>query len=309
LSKRIIITGATGLIGKRIIPLLMEKGYSIIIFTRNIESAQKKIDNESIAYIKWDYTKPIDDIIKYIDGSYSIINLAGASIGGKRWNDSYKQLIYDSRVKTTKKITEAISKCKNKPECLINTSAIGYYGTTGKEILNEDSPEGSDYLAVLCKDWESAAFEAEKSGVRVITLRIGIVLDRNEGALKKFLLPFKLFAGGHQGSGNQWISWIHIDDLISLIFYSLENKGIIGAVNCTSVNPVTNKEFSKTLGKVLHRPSYFPVPGFVLKIAVGDFTEYLLKGRKVIPEKALKNGYKFQFEVIEKALLNLLSIK
>ncbi|MCX6166125.1 MAG: TIGR01777 family oxidoreductase [Ignavibacteriae bacterium] len=284
MDKRIIITGATGLIGKNIVPILIEKGYGITIFTRNVESAKNKFDNSRIKFIKWDYSQPYDKIIEQIENCFAVVNLAGASIAGKRWNDEYKKELYNSRVITTKKIADAISKCKSKPSCLINTSAIGFYGTDGTEVLNEESADGDDYLAKLCFDWEKEAMEAEKYGVRAVTLRIGMVLDKNEGALKKFLLPFKLFAGGYQGTGKQWISWIHIDDLINLIIFSIENQEIKGAINCTSPKTVSNMDFCKSLGKVLHRPSYFPVPGFILKLVIGDFAEYLLKGRKVIPD-------------------------
>lgn len=307
MDKRIVITGATGLIGKRIIPILIEKGFVITIFTRNIESAKNKFKHLSIKYVNWDYKQPIDNIIGIINGCDLIINLTGASIGDRRWDSEYKKIIHDSRILTTKYITEAISKCNIKPECLINSSAIGYYGTNGTETLTEKSSSSNDFMAKLCYNWENEALNAEKYGVRVITIRMGIVLDKNEGALKRFLLPFKLFAGGYQGTGNQWISWIHIDDLINLILFSLENAKIKGAINCTSPKAVSNKEFCKSLGKVLHRPSYLPVPGFILKLVIGEFAEYLLKGRKVIPEKALKNGFKFQYEEIEKALVNLLS--
>jgi uncharacterized protein len=309
LDRKIILAGATGLIGKNLISLLFKKGDKIVVFTRNIESAKRSLENDSIEYVNWDYGKSPDEIIHYLEGSFAIYNLAGASIAGKRWSDKYKKVLYDSRIITTRKITEAISKCKNKPGVLINSSAIGYYGTTGKDVLNEESIVGSDYLASLCRDWENAAYEAEKSGVRVVTLRTGIVLDKNEGALKKFLLPFKLFIGGKHGTGNQWFSWIHIDDLINLMIFSLENENVKGGVNCTSPYPVINKEFCKILGHVMHRPSFFPVPGFILKIVVGDFAEYLLKGRKVIPEKAIKNGFIFKYEDLDKALNNLLNTR
>lgn len=306
MGKRIIIAGATGLIGKRIIYLLLNKGYSVCILTRNIESAMRRFNDTSIDFINWDYSMPSDNLIEYIENSFAVINFAGASIGGKRWNESYKRVLYDSRIVTTRKIAEAISKCKNKPECLINSSAIGYYGTTRTEVLDEDSKPGDDFLSKLCFDWEKEAYSMEKHGLRVITLRIGIVLDKCEGALQKFLLTFKLFIGGHQGSGKQWISWIHIDDLVNLIFFVLENKEIKGAINCTSPNSVSNKQFCKTLGKVLNRPSIFPVPGFVLKIAIGEFAKYLIKGRKVIPFRATKNGFQFRYDNLENALTNLL---
>lgn len=306
MSKRIIITGGTGLIGKKIIPILLERGYGITIFTRNIETAKSKFKNSGIDFVKWDYTDSIKDIIKYFDGCETIINLAGASIGDRRWNEEYKKIIYDSRILTTNKIVEAIAKCNEKPKTLINSSAIGFYGTTGEETLTEDSAGSDDYMADLCSNWEQEALNAEQYGIRVIRLRTGIVLDKNEGALKRFILPFKLFSGGYQGTGKQWISWIHIEDFINLILFTLENKNIEGAMNCTTQFPVTNKEFGKTLGKILRRPCYFRVPGFILKLAIGEFSEYILKGRKVIPEKALKNGFKFNYEKLEKALDNLL---
>ncbi|MFA5405465.1 MAG: TIGR01777 family oxidoreductase, partial [Ignavibacteria bacterium] len=240
MGKRIIITGATGLIGKRIVPILTDKGYEITIFTRNIDSVKTKFSNISLNYIKWDYTKPIDSIIEYINGCEIIINLAGASIGDRRWNEKYKKIIYGSRILTTKKIVEAISKCKDKPNTLISSSAIGFYGTTGEEIQTEKSPGSNDFMAKLCSDWENEAIKAEEYGIRVTTTRTGIVLDKNKGALERFLTPFKLFSGGYQGTGRQWISWIHIDDLINLFLFSIENDKINGALNCTTQFPVTN---------------------------------------------------------------------
>lgn len=306
MNKRVIITGGTGLIGKKIIPILADKGYEIIIFTRNIDSAKNKFGNSKIDFVKWDYTVPIENIKKCLDGCEVIINLAGASIGDRRWNESYKKIIYDSRILTTKKIVEAISKCNEKPKTLLSSSAIGYYGTTGEETLTEGSPGSSDFMASLCKDWEAEAMNAEKYGVRVAIFRTGIVLDKEEGALKRFTLPFKLFTGGYQGKGNQWVSWIHIDDLINLFLFALENKNMESAINTTTQFPVTNKEFGKILGKVLKRPCYLPVPGFVLRLAIGEFSEYILKGRKVIPEKAIDNGFVFKFEKLDIALENLL---
>lgn len=284
----------------------MEKGYEITVFTRNIESAKSKFKNIRINFVKWDYTQPIDDIIEYLKGCDTVINLAGASIGDKRWNEDYKKILYNSRVQTTKKIAGAISQCSEKPNSLISSSAIGFYGTTGEETLTENSQGSNDFMARLCNDWENEAFKAEEYGVRVVTTRTGIVLDKNEGALKRFLQPFKLFAGGYQGSGKQWISWIHADDFINLILFVLENDNIKGALNCTTLFPVTNKDFGKILGKVIGRPCYLRVPGFILKLVIGEFSEYLLKGRKVIPEKALKNGFKFKFGKLDKALENLL---
>ncbi len=306
MNKKALVTGATGLIGKKIIPILLKKDYDITVLTRNIESAKLKLKIPSLNFVNWGYKDSSDIIINYIDGCDLIINLAGASIGEKRWNDKYKKIIYDSRVLTTIKIAEAISKSSTKPNTFISSSAIGYYGTTGEETLTENFGSGDDFISKLCSDWEKNALDTEKYGVRVITTRTGIVLDRNEGALKKFLMPFKFFVGGYQGSGKQWISWIHIEDFINLILFAIENENIKGALNCTTEFPVTNKEFAKTLGKVIRKPSFARVPEFVLKIVVGEFSEYLLKGRRVIPEKAISNGFKFKYATLEKALENLL---
>ena len=304
-----MIAGATGLIGKKLISELIKKGYFIKIFTRNTEAARNKIKSDSVNFVKWDYTFPSDDIAGHIDGCNAVINLAGASIAGKRWSDDYRKILYDSRILTTRKIAEAISKCKIKPECLINSSATGYYGKSGEDVSSEGFRGGDDFLAKICIDWEKEAFEAERHGVRVITLRTGIVLDKSEGALKELLLPFKFFAGGYQGNGRQWVSWIHADDMVRLIIYSMENVKIRGAINCTSPEPVSNKEFSKEIGRAMRRPSYFPIPGFVLRAVVGEFAEYLTTGRKIIPEKALKSGFKFRYENISDALENLLKAK
>ena len=306
MGKRIIITGATGLIGKNIIPILQKKGYEITIFTRNAKSAKNILNSDKIEYVSWDYTKTSDEIIKYLEGSYSIINLAGASIGGKRWSPEYKRLIFDSRIITTEKITEAISKCVQKPEIFISSSAIGYYGMHGEENADEESKSGNDFLAELCIKWEKKVLEAEKYGVRAVVMRTGIVLDEKEGALAKLITPFKLFAGGCQGNGKQWVSWIHIDDLVNLYMFAIENNNIKGAVNATAPNPVTNKDYCREIGKVLGRPAILPLPGFMLKIILGEFADYVLTGKKVLPKKAEENGFRFKFEYIEKALINIL---
>jgi uncharacterized protein (TIGR01777 family) len=305
LGKRIIISGATGLIGKKLIAVLSEKGYSITVLSRNKNSA-KRILGDKADIMEWDYTKPSDDIVEVINGSFSIINLSGASIAGKRWNEEYKKVIYDSRVLTAKKITEAISKCNSKPDSFISSSASGYYGLDGEESMTEDSPSGNDYLAKVCKDWESSAMEAEKYGVRAVCVRIAVVLDKNEGALLKLIKPFKFFIGGHLGNGKQWFPWIHIDDLVNLFIFSLENPGIKGGLNGAAPEQTRNKDFCKSLGKVMGRPGLFPVPEFALKIAVGEFATYLLTGRKIFPEKALRNGFKFKYDNLESALTNIL---
>lgn len=305
MDRRIVISGATGLIGKKILSRLTEKGFAVSILTRNRKLAENTISQDIEAF-EWDYSKPAGPLVDIISGSEAVINLSGASIAGRRWNDEYKKLIYDSRVLTTQKISEAISLCKEKPLSLINASASGYYGFDGEELLTEDSPAGSDYLAKVCKDWESAAYKAEECGVRTVTLRIAVVLDKSEGALKKLMTPFRFFLGGHLGSGKQWFPWIHADDLADIFLFSIENKNISGAINTCAPEQIRNKDFCRILGKVMRRPVIFPVPGFMLKLIVGEFAKYLLKGRRLVPEKALKSGFKFRYDTCEKALKNIL---
>ena len=272
------------------------------ILTRSRKTAEIIFGN-NIGICEWDYTKPADNLIEVINGSEGVINLAGASTAGKRWNEEYKKLIYNSRVITTQKISEAILQCSIKPEVMVSSSATGYYGLSGEDEITEDSPAGDDFLAKVCADWEEKAFQ---SGLRTVVVRTGVVLDKEEGALKKLLTPFKFFVGGHLGNGKQWFPWIHIDDLIELYIFALENKGIIGAINGTAPGLIRNKEFCKKLGKVMRRPVLFPVPGIALKIAVGEFANYLLTGRKILQKKTLLNGFNFKFANIESALKYLL---
>ncbi|MBI5402386.1 MAG: TIGR01777 family protein [Ignavibacteriae bacterium] len=305
MDKRIVISGGTGLIGKKIISRLKYKGYSVTILTRNKRPAEKII-SQDIESVEWDYSKPTELLTEIISGCEAVINLAGASIAGRRWNHEYKKLIYDSRVLTTQKISEAISLCKEKPLSFVSASASGYYGFDGEEQLTEDSTAGSDFLAKVCKDWERAAYEAERSGVRTVTVRIAVVLDKNEGALKKLIAPFKFFLGGHLGSGKQWFPWIHADDLADLFLFSIENKNIRRALNGSAPEQIRNKEFCKILGKIIGRPSILPVPGFMLRLITGEFAKYLLKGRRLVPEKALNSGFIFKYDTCEKALKNIL---
>ena len=303
--KKIIISGGTGLIGKRLITELSEKEYDIIVITRKINKSINFISKENVSFFEWDYNNSSEEIINLLNDSYSIINLTGASIAGKRWSGEYKKVLYESRIITTRKIVEAISKCSKKPESFISSSAIGYYGTTGNEILTEESQSSDDFLANLCFEWEYEACKANEFGVRTVCIRTGLVIDGNDGAMKKIVLPFKLFIGGHLGTGKQWFSWIHINDLVNLYLFSINNINIKGALNGTSPKPVTNKEFCKTLGKVLKRPSFIPVPGFALKLIIGEFAQYLVTGRKVIPKSAIENGYAFEFPDLISALNNL----
>lgn len=302
--KRIIITGATGLIGRKLSQKLFEAGHQVIVFSRNASSA-KNILRKDFVYIDWDYRKN-DNWIERISSADAIVHLAGINLFAKRWNKTFKEEILASRKETTKALVDAVKRSQAKPEIFVSASGVGYYGDCGDTLLDENSPVGDDFLAEVCRVWESEAAELEMAGVRRVSVRTGIVLSKEDGALKRMLLPFKLFIGGPLGNGKQWFPWIHIDDIVGIYFYAIENQNLSGAVNAASPNLCTMKEFAKTLGKVLHRPSLFQVPEFALKIAIGEAGKVVLMSQRVKVNKLLDSGYKFKFENLEEALRNLL---
>jgi hypothetical protein len=302
--KKIIITGATGLIGRKLSQKLTEAGHQIIVFSRNASSA-KNILKKDYTYIDWDYRNS-DKWIESISTADVIVHLAGINLFAKRWNKKFKEEILASRKETTKALVDAVKLSQAKPEVFVSASAVGYYGDCGDKLLDENSPAGSDFLAEVCKVWEAEAALVEQAGVRRVSVRTGIVLSKEDGALKRMLLPFKLFVGGPLGNGKQWFPWIHIDDIVGIYFHAIENQNLNGAVNAASPNICTMKEFAKTLGKVLHRPSLFPVPELALKIAIGEAGKVVLMSQRVKVNKLLESGYKFKFENLEEALRNLL---
>ncbi|HAY33132.1 MAG TPA: TIGR01777 family oxidoreductase [Ignavibacteria bacterium] len=308
MEKRILVTGATGLIGKNVVNELCSKGSFVKILTYSKDKAKDLFKKHYTVQI-YDWSKFEDPftLSGLISETDCIINLAGENISGKKWDKKFKEKIYNSRINLTQLISESIRFAKIKPECLINASGVGIYGFRGDEILTEDADTGKDFLAKLCIDWETEALKSVQYDVRVVTLRTGIVLDKKEGALSKLMIPFKFFAGGYQGSGKQWISWIHIKDITSLICFAVFSKNVTGALNACSPEPVTNKNFSKVLGEVLEKPSFMPVPSFMLKAVVGEFAENLLHGQKAYPKKALESGFTFEFPNLKEALQNILS--
>lgn len=308
MKKRIFITGATGLIGKSLTEKLCKEGAYVKMLTGNIQIAKQEFKNYYTIEF-YDRDKNNDPILvsKLIDESDVVINLAGASIGGKRWTAEYKDLLYSSRIKTTKMLVDSIRLCKNKPACLINISGVGVYGSQNNEILDESSPAGDDFLSELCKDWESEALKAEMYNVRTVIMRTGIVLSKDALSLEKLLTSNKFFISSYQGSGKQWISWIHISDLINLFGLVIENESVSGYLNATSPEPVTNKDFSKALSGFRKTIITLPVPGFILKLIAGEFAEYLLTGQRVVPAKALKEGFRFEFPELKSALGDILN--
>ena len=288
----ILITGGTGFIGTPLTRELRGSGHQVTITTRGQSDSEDKLT--------WTPPELIPpEIISRFD---AVINLAGEPIAPDRWSEERKKRILSSRVNTTHALVESIRNSDSGPKILISASAIGIYGSHKDEEVTEDTSPASDFLADVCIKWEAEAQKAADLGVRVVIIRIGGVLESDGGALAQMATPFKLFLGGPIGSGKQWFSWIHRDDVIGIIKYALENKSIAGPVNATAPNPVRNKEFSEALGKALHRPSGLAVPGLVVKLALGELGEVLLTGQRVIAERALKAGYTFRYTEIHDAL-------
>ena len=307
IDKTILITGATGLIGSRIANRLCEMGALVKILSRNPGKADNLFKRQyTVQEYDWSTYDDPTKLRELIEDSDAIINLAGSNVAGKRWSEEYKKEIYNSRIEITRLIVNTIKICSKKPECLINASGVGYYGFCGDETLTEDSVPGDDFLAKLCRNWENEAMKAVQYDVRVVTVRTGIVLEKNGGALKEFLTPFKFHFGAYQGSGNQWFSWIHIDDITDLYLFAMSNENLIGAVNGVSPDVVTNKKFTEVLGSILNKNIVLPVPGFILKLVVGEFANNLITGQKVSSQKILDAGFKFKFPLLKSALENLL---
>ncbi len=290
---KILITGGTGFIGKPLRKDLVANDHEVTILTR-----AKKESSERLRFIQWDWNNH-GNLTELVSGVDVVINLTGESVVNKPWSEKQKEILFKTRINPTREIVKAINNASIKPKKLISASAIGIYGNTLDAKITEGSPLGSDFLANLCKQWEEEALNAETD---VTILRIGIVLGKKGGALERMAAPFRMFFGGPLGSGNQWMSWIGIHDLIGLINLTLQNKNVKGIINATSPNPVTNKEFSDTLGKVLNRPSFMPVPAIALKIMFGEMADLLLTGQRVYPEKAISYGYKFKYSYLEDAL-------
>jgi len=304
MKKEIIITGATGLIGRKLCSKLLEQGNEITIFTRNPEEAKKVIKGAK-KYVKWNYHKP-EEWKDYLNETDSVIHLAGTNLGAKRWNYEFKKELFNSRIDSTRQLVNEIKKCRDKPKSFITASAVGFYGDRGEEELNEKSNPGKDFLSNLCSEWEKEAEKIEDQNVRRVSLRIGLTLSSEGGVLKKLLPPFKIFLGGPLGNGKQWFPWIHIEDLINILIHTIKTESLQGPLNAASPGIVRMNDFATSLGKVLQRPSFFLVPKFILKIVVGEFANAIVSGQKVSVDKLLSSGYNFRFTDLEKALKNLL---
>lgn len=279
---KVLLTGAGGLVGSALTPLLTAGGHSIT---------------------RLSHSQPWPELA----GHDAVVHLAGENIATGRWTLEKKARIRDSRAQVTQRLCETIARLSSPPRVVICASAVGYYGHRGDEILREESTSGVDFLAEVCRDWEAATKPATDAGIRGVNLRFGVILSATGGALAKMLTPFKLGLGGVIGGGQQWMSWIALDDAVGVIIHALTNKTLRGPVNVVAPEPVTNREFTKTLGRVLRRPAVFPLPAFALRLAFGEMADaLLLSSQRVEPAKLVATGYKFRFPELEGALRHLL---
>lgn len=298
---KILVTGASGLIGSALAPALRRAEHDVVTLKR------AQTDSGDCCSFYWDpYNKKIDDLA--FEGVDAVIHLSGENIAG-RWTAAKKQRIRDSRVQTTSFLSQAASNCEVPPKTLICASAIGYYGDRGDEILDETSKFGSGFLAALTREWEAATTPASVKGIRVVNVRIGVVLSAKGGALKRMLLPFKMGAGGIIGDGTQFWSWVSVDDVVGIIQHALMNEKIEGPVNAVAPEAITNAEFTRVLGKILSRPTIIPMPKFAAKLAFGEMGDaLLLASTRVSPKTMLATGYQFKHNDLESALRDLLEI-
>jgi uncharacterized protein len=292
---RILISGSSGLVGTALSNALRADGHAVARLLRPGKQA-------AAGDVRWNPDSGEIDLAA-MEGAEALVNLAGASIGEGRWNEGRKGILRSSRVDATRHLVESLPKLQRPPRVIVSASAIGYYGDRGEEVLTETSPPGNDFLAQLARDWEAAALGAERFGIRAVTLRFGVILAAHGGALPRMLPPFKMGLGGRLGSGKQWMSWLTLEEAVRLVRFATENPDLRGPVNAVAPNAVRNAEFTRMLGFVLRRPAVFPVPPFVLRIALGEMANsLLLASQRVIPGKLAGLGYSFKHPNLETAL-------
>ncbi|WP_210611151.1 TIGR01777 family oxidoreductase [Priestia flexa] len=299
---KIVIAGGTGFVGKALVQDLLKKQHEVYVLTRN---ANKPSHDPNLHYVEWlkENASP-ENVIQKAD---AFINLAGVSLNSGRWTEERKQAIVQSRISSTREIIRIMESLEVKPSAYINASAVGYYGTAEQDTFTETSPSvGHDFLAETVKVWEAEASKAEDLGIRTVFTRFGVILGKDGGALSMIALPYRFFAGGTVGSGNQWLSWVHIKDVVEIIQFAIVNQDIQGPVNVTAPTPVQMKEFGQTVGAVLHRPHWLPAPSFGLKLMLGEMSMIILEGQRVIPEKMIQHNYHFTYTKLEDALQDLL---
>jgi uncharacterized protein len=299
---KVAIAGATGFVGSRLVERLHKQGMSVVVLSRNTTHAEKVFPKTAFPNVEIFNSDGWQNAIASCDG---VVNLAGEPIAEGRWSPERKQEILNSRKQATQTIVQAISRANPQPKVLVNASAIGYYGTSETATFDENSPAGNDFLAEVCQTWETEAKKVTDSGVRLVILRLGIVLG-NGGAMGKMITPFKLFAGGPIGSGKQWFSWIHIDDVVGLIVEALTKTEMEGVYNATAPQSVKMAEFCQTMGQVMNRPSWLPVPSFALEALLGDGAVVVLEGQQVLPSRTVASGFNYKYAKLQPALVEIL---
>jgi uncharacterized protein len=304
---KVAITGATGFVGTRLVERLQAEGHQAVVLVRNVPKAERLFSPAAYPKVQTVAYTPTESGAwqQSIAGCDAVVNLAGEPIAESRWTETRKQEILNSRKLGTQKLVEAILQANPKPAVLVSTSAIGYYGTSETATFDETSQPGNDFLAEVCQTWEAEAQKVQQADVRLVILRFGIVLGMG-GALAKMLPPFQLYAGGPIGNGRQWFSWIHREDLVNLILYALTHPEVTGTYNATAPNPVRMNEFCQTLGEVMHRPSWLPVPNFALEMLLGDGAKVVLEGQQVLPKRTLASGFEFQYPTAKQALTEII---
>ena len=301
---KVVIIGGTGFIGSALVSAMLERGDKVTLVTRAPVAAQQRWDARIDARL-WNGRDP-GPWVMALSGTDAVINLSGESVAGGRWTPERKLALIKSRIDSTRAVVKALAAADVRPPVLVNASAVGFYGANPTGDCAEDAPQGSDFLAALCGQWEREAREAEKLEVRAVMARLGVVLGTGGGALAKMLTPFRLGLGGPLGSGRQPFPWVHIDDAVGAILYAIDDVTIDGPMNVTAPDSKTNAEFTKELGRALHRPAFLPAPAFALRLALGEMSTLLLDGQRAIPKILLARGYKFKRPTIEDALASLL---
>lgn len=291
----VLVAGGTGFIGTALCQSLVGRGDHVLVLTRD---AGRRAPLDGVTLLPWD-TSAWQRTLEECD---AVVNLAGEPIVGKRWSPRQKLLIRESRLESTRRLVSAMAVLAKRPAVLVNASAVGWYGARGDEPLSEADDPGRGFLAELCRAWEAEAQRAAALGVRVVCLRIGLVLAAGGGVLAKMVPPFRSWLGGPLGSGRQWMSWVHREDLIGLVQWAVAHREVSGAVNATAPNAVTMREFCATLGRIMRRPSWAPVPTAALRVLLGEMADMLVTGQRVVPRQALQQGYAFQYSHLEPAL-------
>jgi uncharacterized protein (TIGR01777 family) len=302
---KIVIAGGSGFLGSPLAEMYAEEGHDVRVLSRSLMSGDTRHDPGTgvpgVTRVGWKPDGKTGPWAAALEGADALINLAGESIGGKRWTPQRKAQLRDSRILSTRSLAAALKASAQPPPVFISGSAVGYYGPSGEEARTEDSPAGSDFLAQLCEDWEKEARAAARPGIRVVLLRTGVVLERSGGALPELMRPFRFFVGGRLGSGRQYTSWIHRLDWIELVRWIVQAPDISGPVNATAPHPVTNRHLARALGRSLRRPSLVPAPAFAVRIVAGEMADSILTGQRVLPTVAQKRGYHFRYPEIEQA--------